>query len=182
MRQDTSTEVRKETVEGRLPIALGCAEAGALAGLIGGVLMAVWSMAYSAAVGDGALAPLRLIGATFVGEEALVGGAGTLLYGFFLHVLVAAAFGVVFALILRRNTTPGVAFLYGLAYAVAVMLVMTYLVTPIGNPVLNARIPMMSGSWIFEHLLYGAGISLVPVLRRRRAPQRPEVRRIPQPA
>jgi hypothetical protein len=108
-----------------------------------------------------------VIGATFVGPTALVGGAGILLWGLAVHMMASAAFGVIFAALMRRETPPSTALLAGLAYGLAVMVVMTWVVVPFTNHVMHDRIPLMWGSWIIQHALFGVGVSLAPYFRRR---------------
>ena len=141
--------------------------AGALAGLVGGVLMALWGMIAGAACGQGPFAQLKLIGATFTGVEALVGGPGFVVWGLALHLLVSAAWGVVFALIVGRDVALSVAIVAGLLFSVGVLVVMTFVASPVLDPVLRQRIPMMHGAWIVQHALYGVGVASFPFLRRR---------------
>ena len=72
-------------------------EAGATAGLIGGALMAGWAVIAALANGQGPFAPFALFGATFVGIEALLGGAGPVALGFALHLCMSVLLGIMFA-------------------------------------------------------------------------------------
>jgi hypothetical protein len=143
--------------------------AGALAGIVGGIIMAMFAMMYAAIMGMGILAPLRMIGATFYGPEALVGGAGVLLYGLMIHMITSAAWGAVFALLLPRGISPAAAAGWGAVFSLVVLLVMTYGVLPWANPTMAARVPMMMGAFVIEHLLFGLGLGLTPVFERRAA-------------
>jgi hypothetical protein len=144
--------------------------AGAAAGVVGALLMAAWAMALAAVTGYGAWFPFKMIGATFVGPTALVGGLGTVLYGWALHVLVSIAFAIVFALGSRWTASYGGALLSGVAYSLGVMLIMTYVVVAVANAILLQRIALTPASWFFMHVLYGAGLSSTPwLLRRSRA-------------
>ena len=70
--------------------------AGAVAGIIAGIGMAVVAMIISAARGDSALTPVYLIGATFMGSDAVVGGAGPFIVGLITHLVVSAVLGILF--------------------------------------------------------------------------------------
>ena len=78
-------------------------EAGAAAGLIGGALMAGWAVIAALVNGQGPFAPFALFGATFLGVEALLGGAGAVALGLALHLCMSVLLGVVFAAIVGRD-------------------------------------------------------------------------------
>jgi hypothetical protein len=142
-------------------------EAGAAAGLIGGVLMAGWAIISALIHGQGPFAPFALFGATFVGIEALLGGPGAIALGIALHLCMSLLLGVVFAAIVGRDPVQSFAVFAGVLFGIAVLLVMTFVITPAVDPVLRERIPMMRGSWVIQHILYGLGVACVPWLRRR---------------
>jgi hypothetical protein len=164
---------------------------GALAGLAGGVAMALWQMIDSAATSMGFWTPLNLCMASFVwrGQAAMVERemmmhpgmsmnmpvqAGHLAVGLVLHLTFSMLVGVVFITVLfalRRagvgvlRTVPGYA---GAAVAGAALLyvVMMYLVLPWANPLMchmTPRLPFFIG-----HLVYGLVFGLVayPLARR----------------
>lgn len=140
---------------------------GVVAGLLGGMLMAAWSMSYAAVTGIGFFMPLKLIAATVHGVESLVGGPGVLLIGVLIHVVVAMGYGVLFALLLPRGASIGAGFLAGLAYGALILLFMTYIVLPLGNEIMRERVELIPTSWIVTHLIFGATVGLlVPALRR----------------
>lgn len=143
--------------------------AGAVAGMIGGILMAAFAMMYAEMTGMGLLAPLHMIGATFAGPEALVGGGGVLLYGLILHMMTSAAWGALFAVLLPRGATAAAATGWGVLFALVALVVMYFGVLPWANPTMFTRVPMMIGAFIVEHLLFGVGLGLTPVLERRGA-------------
>lgn len=159
-----NTEAEPKTEAG--PLAGEIVRAGAIAGLIGGVLMAIWSMLYAVVAGMGLWMPLKMIGATFYGVSALVGGPGVLAYGLTLHVAVSIAYGILFASIVSRYAPPGRALLAGIAYGVAILVFMTFVVLPLFNTTMRERVPTMSASWIIDHILFGIGVSTAPLLRR----------------
>jgi hypothetical protein len=142
-------------------------KAGVISGLIGGALMAAWAMVATSALGLGPFAVPQLIGAAFRGPEALLKGASTIALGVMLHLIVSAAFGVLFTMLVRRDTPRGIAVLAGVAYALGVFVLMTFVVVPVVNPVMSNRVSMMIGTVLMMHVLYGIALGLAPTLRRR---------------
>ena len=140
--------------------------AGLAAGMAGGVLMAVGAMVHAAIAGLDLLFPLRMIGATFVGPAALVGGAAAVAYGLALHMLVSMGLGVAFAALVNHTTTAGPALIGGTAFALSSMLVMSAVVVPLVNPQMAVRLPTMAYGWFAQFLLFGIGLALAPALRR----------------
>lgn len=154
----------------------GALLAGAGAGLIGGVLMLLFALIYSAAVGLGFWLPARAIAGSVYGVMALVMGGGVVVLGIVLHLFVAMAWGLVFAWLFAwlagREPQPAFALLVGVLYGLLVLAVMTWLVLPWLDPTLLARVHLMSAMWIVAHVLFGASMVLVPMftalLRSRR--------------
>ena len=140
--------------------------AGALAGLSGGMLLGLWQILQSVAFGQGFWLPLKLIAGVFLGVDSLLAGPGAILLGIVIHVFASVALGVGFALILKRDTLPSSALLWGLAYGVAVWVIMTYLVLW-ADPTMRARVLLTPRGWFWAHLLFGLGVSSAPALRRR---------------
>ena len=157
--------------------------AGIGAGIIGGIVMAAYAMMHGAAVGIGFWTPMRLIAATTNGVDALIGGGGTLIWGFMIHIVTAAVWGVIFAALLPRRAGVGAGFGLGLLYGIAVWAVMTFVALALLDPTMQARISLMQGSWFINHLIFGAvtGV-LVPAFRTRAAAERSsaEVRTHPE--
>jgi hypothetical protein len=154
-------------------------KAGALAGVIGGLVMAAYAMVAAAVLGQGPFAVPQLIGATFRGPEALLRGPGVIAWGVLLHVFVSAGFGVLFATLVRRDTPRGVAMLSGVAYALGIFVLMMFVVTPVVNPVMANRVSMMIGTMLVMHVLYGLGLGFTPAFRRLLSRRPPPVPRTP---
>jgi hypothetical protein len=151
---------------GDVPVGGEIFKAGVISGLIGGVLMAVWAMISTTAQGLGAFAVLELIGAAFRGPEALIKGPFTLVFGIVLHLVVASAFGVLFATLVRRDTPATIATIAGFAYGLGLFVLMSFVVVPVVDPVMSNRVSMMIGTVLTMHVLYGFGVGLAPRLRR----------------
>lgn len=137
------------------------------AGIVAAVAMAVWSMTIAAAEGLGFWLPVQLIAATFLGVNAIVGGVGTIVFGFILHFITASAWGVVFAALLSRTTPLPAAALIGILYGLGVWAVMRFLVLPWLDPTMSVRVSVLWWSFLVGHLIYGFALGLlVPMFRR----------------
>lgn len=153
---------------------------GAIAGIIAGLALGAFAMMYAAIMGMGFWAPLKMIAATLFGDPALIGGVGVIMTGLIIHMMVSAVFGIIFAALLPRGAGGGTALLAGVAYGFAIWAVMTYLVLPWANATMYPRVQMLMGSFIFEHLLFGAVLAITPGLVRRYSARVPEVRTMPE--
>jgi hypothetical protein len=167
---------------------------GALAGLAGGIGMALWQMIDSAATSNGFWTPLNLCMASFVwrGQAAMIEqdmmmhpgmsmnmpvAAGHLAVGIILHLAFSMLAGIVFITILftlRRaglgvlRTAPGYV-AASVAGAALLYVVMIYLVLPWANPLMCHMTPR--GPFFIGHLIYGLIFGLVAYpLARRAAP------------
>jgi hypothetical protein len=159
-----------ETLPGSGHLAGEIIAAGAVAGVIGGVLMAVWGAFATAVKGLGWLAIPQMIGATFMKPEAMLHPVALIVWGTVLHLLVSVVWGVLFASLVRRETPNSAAVLAGLAYAVGIFLLMAFVVVPVTNQVMADRTPMLLGNLFIMHLLFGVAVGLAPTLRRQFSP------------
>lgn len=148
-------------------------EGGVMAGLIGGSFVALWSMASAAFAGYAFMFPFNLLGATFEGPQALVGGPGVVLWGLSVHLAVSVILGILYAFMVRPEVQNITSLFGGIVYGMAILAVMTYVVLPWANPVLHQRVWMMPTSWFFTHALYGLGVASVPMLERHLGEQVP---------
>jgi hypothetical protein len=139
---------------------------GVVAGIIGGMLMAMIMMVATAAGGMGLLAPLRLIAATFYGKDAMTGG-GPLIVGLMVHMMNSMVFGVLFAWTAGRRLAALPALMAGVAFGVAIWAVMTFGGLPMLNPMMRERVAMMPVVWFVAHVAFGMGVGSAPALRRR---------------
>ncbi len=143
-------------------------EAGIVAGVGGGVLMGIWLMLVTAAGGMGFLAPLKLIAATFYGQNAMTGGGVVALAGLVLHVIVSLVFGVIFAvLIIRAAPAIGPSWGSAILYGAVTWALMTFVVLPVVDPLMRSTVATMPLAWFAAHILYGVGLAYTPILRRR---------------
>src|SRR5437763_13940036 len=149
---------------------------GALVGVIGGILMVMFTMLATATyLQMGFFTPLYAIAAPLIGQQPLKTSLqqgsfylalGPALLGLVVHLLWAALWGVIFGLLARRlHLTGGVAIISGLIYGVLVMLVMIFIVVPIvGAPNLLHLLGSFSFT-IANALFYGLPLGLWPVVQ-----------------
>lgn len=86
--------------------------------------------------------------------------------GLILHMMMSAAFGIVFALIGGSRISTGAAFGWGLLYGVLVWVVMTWIGMPLVNEVMSERMALQSWWWFAYHLIFGGMLLLTPPLSR----------------
>ena len=156
----------KELIIQPLPTNRDTVIVGAVAGLTAGLAMALWGILTSISHGLDLLASFQMIGATFLGPNATEPGLGMTLYGVVLHAAASAAFGILFTMFLPQNSTPKFASSAGLGFGMAILLVMTFVVTPIINPVLRHTVESLPKSWVIQHALFGLTLGIVPMLWR----------------
>lgn len=144
----------------------GMALGGLLAGLIGGVAMAMTAMIRAWVVGMGFWLPPKLIAATFYDVEALVGDAWVVIVGLMIHMVMSAALGAVFGVLGGARASAGAACALGLVYGVVVWAASTYIGLPLVNEVMSERMAMQPVWWFVYHLIFGAMLLFTPPLAR----------------
>lgn len=144
---------------------------GAVAGLVGGIAIAMWSMIVLWLTGAGFWTPLNLIAHTLWRGAPLDGtfSLGALLIGMAVHMMMSIGLGVVLATLASRFTAlsanRGTLALFGMAFGLAVWAVMQFAAWRIVDP---AAAPLFT-PWVFAvaHLMYGAVAGLgLPVSAR----------------
>ena len=163
---ERATETRAVGAWPRLASWAVALEAGAVTGASGAVLMLAVLMAQGAVTGYGALFPLNMIGATFRGPEALVGGASVILWGLFLHAVASLFFGILFSVAVIRKPHLAPTLMVGIAYGLLILLFMNYVVLPYANPIMRQRVISTPGSWFFAHVAFGLGVGMAPLIKR----------------
>lgn len=151
---------------------------GALGGLLGGVVMAMWSMIVMWLIGVGFWTPLNLLAHTFWREVPLDGAFSWpgLLIGMVVHMMMSVVLGLVLAALVgatgRVGGSPIGLAAVGMAYGLVVWLVNQYGIWPlIDRAAAEAFTP-----WVFAvgHLMFGlvAGLALAGAVvpGRRTAP------------
>jgi hypothetical protein len=143
--------------------------AGALGGLLAGLVMIVVAMVVSAGRGAGFWLPVRSIGALFFGVNALVGGAGVLAAAFAFHLAFATLLGSGFGTVVGR-VRAGSAFALGISYGIAIWAAMTFGILPAIDPTMSTRVGMIPVWWFAFHLIYGGMMLFVPLFSRDTVP------------
>ena len=148
---------------------------GAIVGMIGGVVMAMFTMLATATyLGLGFFTPLYVMASPLLGQQILMtamkGGIfyftpGPALLGLVVHMLWSALFGMIFGLIAYGAHLKGIgAVIGGLVYGVLAMLLMNFVVLPlVGAPNLSHMLGWLS--FTIGHLLFGLVLGLWPVVR-----------------
>ncbi|MBS1253536.1 MAG: hypothetical protein MAG451_02585 [Anaerolineales bacterium] len=130
--------------------------AGATGGLLGGLVMALFSMSANFLQGPGLWRPVKLIGGLVMDQRA-INSAGfdltPIAGGLVIHFVVSAVLGGLFSLLAARLPDVTVT-LYGVVYALIVWFVGLFFVLPVVDPLLvNETNPMLFG---VSHIVYGA--------------------------
>jgi hypothetical protein len=108
----------------------------------------------------------RLISASFYGRDALQGGFWIVVIGLIVHLAISVFYGVVFALAERHRASLKHAGRDGLIYGVVVWAVMSLVVLPLLDPIMNADFAPLAGWWFLYHLIFGAMLFMTPAVRR----------------
>lgn len=138
---------------------------GALAGMVGGIVMAMWSMIVLWLTGVGFWSPLNFIAHTVWRgaplDETFSGGG--LVLGLVIHMMMSMILGMVFAVAVRSaGRVAGNAAAVvggGMVFGIVVWVVMEFLVWRLVDPAAaEAFTP-----WVFAvgHAMYGAATALV---------------------
>jgi uncharacterized membrane protein YagU involved in acid resistance len=144
--------------------------AGSVGGLLGGMVMAMWSMIVLWMLGVGFWTPLNLIAHTFwrdIPTDATFSVSG-LIIGGAVHMMMSIILGVMLALLAEQvPATPNVLLLGGMGYGLVVWLINQYIIWPVVDPTAATAFT----PWVFAvgHLMYGvvAAAALLPQLRTR---------------
>jgi uncharacterized membrane protein YagU involved in acid resistance len=154
---------------------LGFLIAGAIAGMLGGAMMAMFTMLATATyLGMGFFTPLYVIASPLTGPQSMMtamhGGTfyfalGPAVLGLVVHMMWSALWGIIFGLIaVGLHLRGAAAVIGGMVYGVLVMLLMNFVVLPIvGAP--NLLTLLGGTTFIIGHLLFGMVVGLWPVLR-----------------
>jgi uncharacterized membrane protein YagU involved in acid resistance len=154
---------------------LGFLIAGAIAGMLGGAMMAMFTMLATATyLHMGFFTPLYVIASPLSGPQSMMTAMhgstfyfalGPALLGLVVHMMWSALWGIIFGLIAYGLHLRGTAAVIGgMVYGVLIMLLMNFVVLPIvGAP--NLLSLLGGATFIIGHLLFGMVVGLWPVLR-----------------
>jgi hypothetical protein len=138
----------------------------AVAGFVAGLVMAAAAMIRSGILGLGFWLPVQNIAAAFLGVDALIGGAGSVVLGLIAHVVMSLLLGGLFGAAISSNASRGVIVGLGFGYGILVWAAMTFLFLPIVDVVMLERVMMGPVWWLLLHLIYGLVLGLVVAQRK----------------
>jgi hypothetical protein len=150
----TAPALRRGTA--RLPNIVGLG--GALAGLGGGLAMAVVGMLFALALGQDVWLEPKQIAAVIYGAAVAQAAFDTqmVLMGTVIHVLTSAVLGAIFGTVTRRRlhlpSDFGTPVLAGLVYGLLVWLVAYFVALPVIDPFL---LDSYAPAFIIQHIVYG---------------------------
>jgi hypothetical protein len=156
-------------------------QGGIVAGIVGGIALAVYLLLMAAFSGADAWPALKGASAPFMGERAFDPGfdLGAVILGVVLHFLVSIGWGVLFA-VFAYGLGRGQTLAAGLGFGIVVWLVMFYLILPLfGMAEVTASVPIASA--IFEHLLFGFFVAVAFLPYQPLVPAAPSGRQHPLP-
>jgi len=138
---------------------------GAIAGLGGGLAMAIVAALIARSMGQDMWIESKRIATVVYGPAAVAEPGfvlGPVLVGTLLHFAISAALGALFGIVMRRllqlTSDFGTPLLAGLVYGMLVWLVAYFLVLPVINPLL---LEIYAPAFIVQHIVYGAVTGLL---------------------
>ena len=163
MSVSTSSPLKSRSAAPVLPNVVGLG--GAIAGLAGGVAMAIVAALLSASMGQDIWHESKRIAAIVYGPAALaVSGfdPGPVLVGSLIHLLVSAVLGAIFGIVTRRllhlTSDFGTPVMAGLVYGLLIWMVAYFVVLPLLNPSL---LEVYTPAFIIQHVAFGVVLGLV---------------------
>jgi hypothetical protein len=143
---------------------------GAVAGLGGGLAMAVIAAIISSIIHADIWQEAKQIAAVVYGPAAVAEAgfdAGPVIVGTLIHLVMSALFGAVFGIFTRRvfklPSDFGAPILAGLIYGLVIWMLAYFVVLPIVNPLL---LQLYAPAFIIQHVVYGAVTGLLYVWLR----------------
>lgn len=103
---------------------------GVVGGIGAGALFLAVTMWFATSVGDPAKGPLLMMSTILKGDEAMMAGTPSVGVGLGVHVVLSAAFGLIFAAVASRLKTAGAIVAAGAAYGAALYLVNFKVLSP----------------------------------------------------
>lgn len=145
---------------------------GLLIGIVAGIVFATFEMIVAALMGMGFFAPLRMISAIVLGEQALDPsyslGAATIV-GLIVHMILSAIYGLIYGLavsawsLLRQGAWL---VLVGSLYGLLLWLVNFYVIAPIAFPWFGMADPVVQ---FIAHAFFGTAVGLLLTWRLARS-------------
>jgi hypothetical protein len=138
---------------------------GALAGLGGGLAMAIAGAVISVSLGGDIWLEAKQIAAVLYGPAVVAQPgfiAGPVIVGTLLHLLVSTVLGAIFGIMTRRvlhlTSDFGTPLMAGLIYGMLIWVLGYFVVLPLVNPLL---LETYAPAFVIQHLIYGAVTGLL---------------------
>lgn len=141
------------------PSRLDITKGGAVAGIIGGAIIAVIMLARNAASGQDVWAGMKGAGWPFLGEAAMRPGfeLWPVLLGILCHFAVSMAWGIPFGW-LAFGRSQAATLVVGALWGLAIWLGMFYVVLPLVGAEAVVRMTPVATA-VFEHVLFGLAVA-----------------------
>jgi hypothetical protein len=159
----SSSALKPQSSASPIPNVIGLG--GAIAGLAGGVAMAVVAALLSASLGQDIWHEPKRIAVIVYGPSALAASGfdpGPVLVGTLIHLLVSALLGAIFGIVTRRwlhlTSDFGTPVMAGLVYGLLIWMVAYFVALPLLNPSL---LEVYTPAFIIQHVAYGVVLGLV---------------------
>jgi uncharacterized YccA/Bax inhibitor family protein len=142
---------------------------GAIAGLCGGVAMAVVAALLTRALDQDIWLQPKAIAGLVLGDASITAGfaAVPVLVGTLIHLVVSALLGAIFEIVARRilrlPSDFGTPMLVGLVYGMLTWMAAYFVVVPVLRPQLLA---VYAPAFIIQHIVYGMVTSIIYALLR----------------
>lgn len=138
----------------------------AIAGILAGVVMAMFAMMVALVSGDGFWAPPRAIAAEFLGTQHAGAGfaMGSVLIGMMIHMMLSAGFGVGFGVgvsFVARGARLLTLIVLGMAAGIALWVGSTYLIAPALNGAELFTTAMPAWAWFAAHAMFGVALGFL---------------------
>lgn len=167
-------QARSASTQSSMTFSTASISRAAVAGVIAGVVMAMFAMIIAALSDDGLWAPPRAIAAEFFGTEHAGSSFafGPVVVGMMVHMMLSAMFGAGFGVVVglvARSAGLVPIVLLGMAAGVALWAGSTYAVAPVLNGAEVFTDAMPEWAWFAAHLMFGAVLGLLVYGMRERA-------------
>lgn len=139
---------------------------GVVAGVIGGMAMAMVAMIRAKTLGMSMTEPMQQIAGLVFGVDAELDGAKVLMAGMIIHMATSMMVGGLFGLVFASIRSVGVALILGMIYGVVIWAIMTHFMLPMLNPTMSPRVALIAPWWFLYHLIVGGMLLFTPILAR----------------
>lgn len=138
----------------------------AVAGVIAGIVMAMFAMIIALIAGNGFWAPPRAIAAEFLGTQHAGPGfaIGPVLAGMIIHMMLSAAFGAGFSVavgVVARGASQFALAVLGMVTGIVLWVGSTYIVAPALNGAELFTTAMPAWTWFAAHVMFGVALGVI---------------------